>query len=37
VPTICLGQAGMLGWTTWLKSKPFIRDTQDPIFDPGAF
>ena len=37
VPTICLGQAGMLGWTTWLKSKPFTRDTEDPIFDPGAF
>jgi type VI secretion system protein ImpH len=34
VPVISLGQAGMLGWTTWLKSKPFENDTQDPIFEP---
>jgi type VI secretion system protein ImpH len=34
VPAICLGQAGMLGWTTWLKSRPFKEDTRDPIFEP---
>jgi len=34
VPTICLGQEGLLGWTTWLKSKPFIHDADDPVFDP---
>jgi type VI secretion system protein ImpH len=37
VPSICLGQDGLLGWTTWLKSKPFTRDTQDPIFDPENY
>jgi type VI secretion system protein ImpH len=34
VPSICLGQQGLLGWTTWLKSKPFNVDTVDPIFNP---
>jgi type VI secretion system protein ImpH len=34
VPAIALGQGAMLGWTTWLKSKPFTRDADDPIFDP---
>jgi type VI secretion system protein ImpH len=34
VPAISLGQSGMLGWTTWLKSQPFKRDTVDPVFDP---
>jgi type VI secretion system protein ImpH len=33
VPSICLGQDGLLGWTTWLKSKPFTSDTVDPIFN----
>jgi len=37
VPGICLGHDGLLGWTTWLKSKPFTRDTQDPIFDPDNY
>ena len=31
VPETCLGQAGLLGWTTWLKSKPFKRDADDLI------
>jgi type VI secretion system protein ImpH len=35
VPPISLGQGAMLGWTTWLKSKPFTRDPDDPIFDPA--
>jgi type VI secretion system protein ImpH len=34
VPVISLGQGAMLGWTTWLKSKPFTRDPDDAIFDP---
>ena len=34
VPALSLGQEAMLGWTTWLKSKPFSRDADDPIFDP---
>jgi type VI secretion system protein ImpH len=34
VPGVCLGQGAMLGWTTWLKSKEFTRDPDDPIFDP---
>ncbi|MBV8378084.1 MAG: type VI secretion system baseplate subunit TssG [Verrucomicrobia bacterium] len=34
VPAISLGQGAMLGWTTWLKSKPFTRDPDDTIFDP---
>jgi type VI secretion system protein ImpH len=37
VPTICLGQDGLLGWTSWLKSKPFTRDADDPIFDPQNY
>jgi type VI secretion system protein ImpH len=36
VPPISLGQGAMLGWTTWLKSKPFTRDPDDPIFDPAT-
>ena len=37
VPTISLGQGALLGWTTWLKSKPFTRDADDPIFDPDTY
>jgi len=37
VPVISLGQGAMLGWTTWLKSQPFTRDPDDPIFDPDAW
>ncbi len=36
VPPISLGQGAMLGWTTWLKSKPFTHDPDDPIFDPAT-
>lgn len=36
VPVIALGQGAMLGWTTWLKSKEFTRDPDDPIFDPES-
>jgi type VI secretion system protein ImpH len=34
VPSISLGGDAMLGWTTWLKSKPFTSDPDDAIFDP---
>jgi type VI secretion system protein ImpH len=37
VPTICLGRDGLLGWTSWLKSKPFTKDADDPIFDPQNY
>ncbi|MBV8483140.1 MAG: type VI secretion system baseplate subunit TssG [Verrucomicrobia bacterium] len=37
VPAISLGQDGLLGWTTWLKSQPFHRDVDDPIFDPQNY
>ncbi|HKM58148.1 MAG TPA: type VI secretion system baseplate subunit TssG [Chthoniobacterales bacterium] len=37
VPGIALGQGAMLGWTTWLKSKEFTRDPDDPIFDPDSY
>jgi type VI secretion system protein ImpH len=37
VPSISLGQGAMLGWTTWLKSKPFTFDPDDPIFDPDVW
>jgi type VI secretion system protein ImpH len=37
VPTISLGQEGLLGWTTWLKSEPFNRDADDPIFEPQTY
>jgi type VI secretion system protein ImpH len=36
VPGICLGQGAMLGWTTWLKSKEFASDPDDPVFDPDS-
>ena len=34
VPETCLGRAGLLGWTTWLKSKPFGHDAEDLILNP---
>lgn len=34
VPETCLGQSGQLGWTTWLKTKPFTRDAEDLILNP---
>ncbi len=31
IPVVQLGQAGQLGWTTWLKTQPFNRDAEDLI------
>ena len=35
VPETCLGKAGLLGWTTWLKSKPFVRDADELVVNGG--
>lgn len=35
VPQTCLGQAGRLGWTTWVKSRPLGRDGDDLKLDPS--
>jgi len=34
VPGTQLGQAGRLGWTTWLKTGPFNHDADDLILNP---
>jgi type VI secretion system protein ImpH len=34
VPKTQLGKAGRLGWTTWLKTKPFEKDAEDLILSP---
>ncbi len=34
VPQISLGQAGRLGWTSWLRSVPFTRDADDLVLQP---
>ncbi len=34
VPALALGGGALLGWTTWLKSRPFDRDPDDAVFDP---
>ena len=31
VPKIQLGKAGLLGWTSWLKTKPFEQDPADLV------
>ena len=31
VPAIQIGRAGRLGWTTWLKTKPFEHDAADLV------
>ena len=31
VPVIQIGHAGLLGWTTWLKTKPFDHDAEDLV------
>lgn len=31
VPVIQIGKAGRLGWTTWLKTKPFEHDAEDLV------
>lgn len=36
VPTIQLGKAGALGWTSWLKTTPFKKDADDLVLRPGA-
>ena len=36
VPAIQIGKAGRLGWTTWLKTKPFDKDPEDLIINPAA-
>ena len=36
VPVIQLGVAGRLGWTTWLKTKPFAHDAEDLVLQPPA-
>jgi type VI secretion system protein ImpH len=33
VPPVQLGKAGQLGWTTWLKTKPFERDAGDLVLN----
>ncbi len=34
VPAIQMGRAGRLGWTTWLKTKPFDHDADDLVLTP---
>ncbi|MGD8206844.1 MAG: type VI secretion system baseplate subunit TssG [Thiohalocapsa sp.] len=34
VPVVRLGEAGRLGWTTWLVSRPLNRDGDDLKLDP---
>jgi type VI secretion system protein ImpH len=34
VPRTALGQAGRLGWTTWLKTRPFAQDADDLVVMP---
>jgi type VI secretion system protein ImpH len=35
VPAIQLGTSGLLGWTSWLKSRPSERDAEDLILEPN--
>ncbi len=34
VPPLQLGAGAQLGWTSWLKSRPFQNDADDPVFAP---
>jgi len=34
IPGVQLGKAGQLGWTTWLKTKPFDHDAENLIIVP---
>jgi type VI secretion system protein ImpH len=34
VPKIQMGAAGRLGWTTWLKTKPFESDAENLVLSP---
>jgi len=36
VPAVRLGEAGRLGWTTWLKSQPFEHDVEDMVVEADA-
>lgn len=36
VPGIQLGGSALLGWTTWLQSRPAERDAEDLILEPQA-
>ena len=36
VPVTQMGWAGRLGWTTWLKTKPFEHDADDLILQSGS-
>jgi type VI secretion system protein ImpH len=33
IPALRLGEAGRLGWTTWLKSGPFEQDADDLVLE----
>ena len=35
VPKIQLGRAGRLGWTTWLKTRPFTHHAEDLVLHPN--
>ncbi len=37
VPPIRLGAAGLLGWTTWLTSRPLARDGDNLLLDAMAW
>jgi len=36
VPQVQLGQQGQLGWSTWLKSQPFKKDTDDVVLESSV-
>lgn len=36
VPAIQLGSGGMLGWTSWLQSRPAEQDAEDLVLDPNV-
>jgi type VI secretion system protein ImpH len=36
VPDTCLGRAGRLGWTTWVKTQPLDHSAEDLILQPPA-
>ena len=36
VPPIQMGKAGLLGWTTWLKTKPFDHDAEDLVLQGSS-
>ena len=36
VPATRLGETGRLGWTTWIKSRPFEYDVDDLVIEADA-